>query len=75
MSSATRTTDDAFHDVLLALLQLHGRVLVAARRTRLDRQRTHVLMMSIAALNRDPLQGRLHRPRSAPAVPRLTVIA
>lgn len=30
MSSATRTTDDAFQDVLLALFQLHGRVLEAA---------------------------------------------
>jgi len=30
MSSASRTTDDAFQDVLLALFQLHGRVLEAA---------------------------------------------
>jgi DNA-binding MarR family transcriptional regulator len=30
MSSANRTTDDAFQDVLLALFQLHGRVLEAA---------------------------------------------
>jgi DNA-binding MarR family transcriptional regulator len=30
MSSATRTTDDAFQDVLLALFQLHGSVLEAA---------------------------------------------
>jgi DNA-binding MarR family transcriptional regulator len=30
MSSATRTTDNAFQDVLLALFQLHGRVLEAA---------------------------------------------
>jgi|APFre7841882724_1041349.scaffolds.fasta_scaffold07947_3 DNA-binding MarR family transcriptional regulator len=30
MSNAARTTDDAFQDVLLALFQLHGRVLEAA---------------------------------------------
>lgn len=30
MSSATRTADDAFQDVLLGLFQLHGRVLEAA---------------------------------------------
>jgi DNA-binding MarR family transcriptional regulator len=30
VSSATRTADDAFQDVLLALFQLHGRVLEAA---------------------------------------------